>query len=261
MLYDFRPGTTPLLVNVPHAGLEVPGEIAAQLSSRAADLPDTDWHVHRLVEGCAAEQEASLMCARYSRYVIDLNRGADDKPLYSGATTALVPTVTFDGDPVYAGEAPDAGEVAQRVQRYWRPYHDRLGRELEALRQRHGFAVLFDVHSIRGRVPRLFDGPLPDLNLGTYEERSCSPALQEVVAEMIAGAEGFSSVVNGRFKGGYITRHYGRPDAGIHALQIEIAQGCYMDEHNPREFEPARASPLVSLLDRLITLLSRWRPA
>ncbi|RFF30975.1 N-formylglutamate deformylase [Wenzhouxiangella sediminis] len=260
MLYDFQPGDTPLLVNVPHAGTELPPDVASRLTAKAGQLPDTDWHVHRLVEG-AAGQGASLMRARYSRYVIDLNRGSDDKPLYAGATTRLVPTENFDGSPVYRAEAPDDGEIAERIERYWRPYHDTLARELRALRERHGFAVLFDVHSIRSAVPRLFEGRLPDLNLGTYEDRSCAPELQAAVADMLAGAEGFSSVVNGRFKGGFITRHYGRPAEGVHALQLEIAQSSYMDEARPRDFDPQAARPLTRLLDELIGALARWRPA
>ncbi|MEE4303716.1 MAG: N-formylglutamate deformylase [Wenzhouxiangella sp.] len=260
MVYEFQAGDSPLLVNVPHAGTELPAEIASRLTSRARQLPDTDWHVHRLVEG-AIGLGASVMLARYSRYVIDLNRGSDDKPLYSGATTGLVPTENFDGSPVYGAEAPDAEEITDRIERFWRPYHDKLARELQALRQRHGFAVLFDVHSIRSAVPRLFEGRLPDLNLGTYEGRSCAPELQASVADMLADAEGFSTVVNGRFKGGFITRHYGRPAEGIHALQLEIAQTCYMDESRPNDFDPQAARPLIDLLDELVGRLSRWRPA
>ncbi|MDZ7791943.1 MAG: N-formylglutamate deformylase [Xanthomonadales bacterium] len=260
MLYDFQAGDSPLLVNVPHAGSDLPPEIAARLTVEASALPDTDWHVHRLVDS-APRMGASLLCARQSRYVIDLNRGRDDKPLYAGATTGLVPTETFDGASVYRDEAPAEAERRGRIKRFWQPYHDKLDETLEALRRRHGFAVLFDVHSIRSSVPRLFDGRLPDLNLGTYEERSCSPDLQEIVAERLAAAEGFSTVVNGRFKGGFITRHYGRPAEGVHALQIEIAQACYMDESSPRSFDPQAARPLTDVLERLVVLLSQWHPA
>lgn len=260
MLYAFHAGSNPVLVNVPHAGTRVPDAIGAGLTEHARGLPDTDWHVHRLVEG-AADRGASVLSARNSRYVIDLNRGRDDKPLYAGATTGLVPTVTFDGDPVYRDRDPDEAEVGERIERYWQPYHDKLRGTIEGLRERHGFAVLFDVHSIRSTVPRLFDGRLPDLNLGTYEGRSCASQLQARVAEILAGADGFSAVVNGRFKGGFITRHYGQPTAGIHTLQLEIAQACYMDETRPREFDPDRARPLMTVLDRLIDMLSQWRPA
>lgn len=260
MLYEFHSGSTPLLVNVPHAGTELPEPIEKRISDSARSLPDTDWHVHRLIESAEASG-ASVLRARASRYAIDLNRGRDDAPLYSGPTTGLVPTETFDGERVYPNGAPDADEVRDRIERFWQPYHDKLRQTLDALRERHGFAVLFDVHSIRSKVPRLFEGRLPDLNLGTYEGRSCAPALQEQVAEVLAGADGFSTVVNGRFKGGYITRHYGRPGEGVHALQLEIAQACYMAESSPEVFDAARARPLMDVLERLIGHLSRWRPA
>lgn len=259
MLHDFHAGDTPLLVNVPHAGLRVPETIESRFSEHARCLPDTDWHVHRLVEA-APGFGATVLCATHSRYVIDLNRGRDDKPLYAGATTGLVPTETFDGDPVYRDAPPDESEVAERIECFWQPYHDKLAGTLSSLKRRHGYAVLFDVHSIRGTVPRLFEGRLPDLNLGTYEGRSCAPGLQERVARVLTGAEGFSTVVNGRFKGGYITRHYGRPEEGVHALQLEIAQACYMDESRPEAFDAARARPLVDLLGGLLATLSQWRP-
>lgn len=260
MLYDYHAGTTPLVVNVPHAGIELPGAIASRLTEAALALPDTDWHVDRLVEP-ARRVGASLLRATHSRYVIDLNRGRDDQPLYKGATTGLVPAVTFDGDPVYRDEAPAGDEVHERIERYWQPYHDRLRETLETVRQRHGYALLFDVHSIRSTVPRLFEGRLPDLNLGTFEGRSCAPELQERVAECLAGDEAFSTVVNGRFKGGFITRHYGRPGEGVHALQLETAQACYMDESRPRAFDAARAQPLMDRLEALFELLAQWRPA
>ena len=161
---------------------------------------------------------------------------------------------------MYAGEPPDDEEQRERIERYWQPYHDRLAETLDAIRQRHGFALLFDVHSIRSTVPRLFEGRLPDLNLGSYDERSCAPALQERVAEGLAEAEGFSAVVNGRFKGGHITRHYGNPEAGVHALQIEIAQACYMDEARPEQFDAERAAPLIRVLEGLIGKMTTWRP-
>jgi len=259
MLYDHVAGPTPLLVNVPHAGTEIPRGFESCLTEQAWTPPDTDWHVHRLIE-TAPKFGASMLCARCSRYIIDLNRGRDDKPLYAGATTGLVPTETFGGDPVYRDGNPDDNDVRERIERYWQPYHDRLREALDGLRCRHGYVILLDVHSIRSKVPRLFDGRLPDLNLGTYEGRSCAPDLQERVAELLAGADGFSTVVNGRFKGGYITRHYGQPAKGVHALQLEIAQGCYMDESQPHRFDPDRARPLMKVLERLVELLLQWRP-
>lgn len=259
MLYDYLAGDTPLLINVPHAGTELPDGLAPRLSAVAAALPDTDWHVHRLV-AFAAERGASILSARLSRYAIDLNRSRDDRPLYAGATTGLVPRETFSGQPVYATEVPDEDEVAQRISDYWQPYHDHLGRCLEALQQRHGYALLLDAHSIRGFIPRLFEGRLPDLNLGTWEGRSCDSALRQEVAHLLEATEGFTHVVDGRFKGGYNTRHYGQPGENIHALQLEIAQHCYMDEKQPEIWDAERAGPLMRVLEGLVDLLLQWRP-
>lgn len=260
MLYEFDAGSTPLLVDVPHAGTELPGDIAECMSVAALPLPDTDWHVDRLAD-VAEKLGASVLRARISRYVIDLNRGSDDKPLYVGPTTGLVPTETFDGDPVYAGKAPDPAEQARRIETFWKPYHRQLLDALDSIRRRHGHAVLLDLHSIRTRVPRLFEGRLADLNLGTNDGRSCDALLEESAAEVLENAESFSHVVNGRFKGGFITRHYGRPDEGIHALQLEIAQSCYMDESDPRQWNEKRAAPLMAVLERLVTGLIQWRPS
>lgn len=259
-IYNYRQAAGSLLVNVPHAGIELDSDLQARLTKSAAHLPDTDWHVDRLAE-VAEELGASVLRARISRYVIDLNRGSDDKPLYSGPTTGLVPTQTFDGDPVYAGREPAQAEQVQRIESYWKPYHHKLREALESIRLQHGHAVLLDLHSIRTRVPRLFDGRLPDLNLGTNDGRSCDASLEESGANVLRDAASFSHVVNGRFKGGFITRHYGRPDEGIHALQLEIAQSCYMDESDPRRWDQNRAAPLMGVLERLVTGLIQWRPS
>jgi N-formylglutamate deformylase len=259
MLFRHQPGDSPLLINVPHAGVDVPPAIHGRFTDAARELIDTDWHVHRLVD-FAPGLGVSLLQATHSRYVIDLNRGADDQPLYAGPTTGLVPVETFDGDPLYMGDAPGAEEVQERIEHYWRPYHQQLRNALDTIRQRHGFAVLLDAHSIRSQVPRLFDGRLPDLNLGTFDGRSCSAGLEQGVIDLLAGQDGFSHVVNGRFKGGYNTRHYGQPDQGIHALQIEIAQACYMDESSPRDFDEDRAAALKGFLRALVEYFAGWRP-
>jgi len=260
MLFDFLQGDTPVLVNVPHAGTQLLPGIAERFLPASRKLPDTDWHVDRLTASAPA-LGATFMRALCSRYVVDLNRPSDDRPLYTGATTGLVPTVHFDGSPVYAERAPDSAGIGRRIEQCWRPYHQRLEQALADLQAAHGFAVLLDVHSIRSRVPRLFDGRLPDLNLGTYDGRSCAADLQDRVARILADARGFSHVVNGRFKGGFITRHYGRPAEGVHALQLEIAQACYMDEARPEHWDPERARPLVAVLESIVAELIRWRPA
>ncbi len=259
MLYHFFSGTSPLLIDVPHAGTDWPDELTTRPEGLAHSLPDTDWNVDRLVEA-ADIADSSALVARLSRYVIDLNRGPDDRPLYTTATTGLIPQQTFAGEPVHSGPGPDAAETALRIERYWRPYHDRLEQALEAIQQRHGHAVLIDMHSIRSRVPRLFEGRLPDLNLGTNDGQSCAPALEASVAELLGADQRFSLVSNARFKGGYITRHYGQPERGIHALQLEIAQACYLDEQHPEQWSLDRAEPLIRLLRQLFQHLSEWRP-
>ncbi|MEK9969537.1 MAG: N-formylglutamate deformylase [Ferrovibrio sp.] len=261
-LFTLVPAQQPLLINVPHAGTQLSPGLASRLTPAAGRLADTDWHVEKLY-AFAAELGAGLMVATHSRYVVDLNRDPDGKPLYPGAdNTELCPTGGFDGAPLYRpGAAPDAAEVAQRADTYWRPYHAQLASALQAIRARYGYAILLDGHSIISEAPRFFDGRLPDLNLGTNEGRSCDPALAAAAYGVLSDAPGFTHIHNGRFKGGYITRHYGRPAEHVHALQLEIAQSCYMDEQNLERWDPARAAPLMAVLRRLADTLLRWSPA
>ncbi|MGY6631993.1 MAG: N-formylglutamate deformylase [Wenzhouxiangella sp.] len=249
----------PLLINVPHAGTRLPPELAGQAAAWQT-LPDTDWHVDRLVQPLG-RQGVGIQTAVYSRYVIDLNRPPDNAPLYPGAGTGLVPLETFSGTALYPpGKAPDKAAIDERIERYWMPYHRQLSETLAAIRQAHGHAILLDAHSIASRVPRLFDGQLPDINLGFNDGLSCAPELADSVCELLAGQNHFSWVADGRFKGGYITRHYGMPASGVHALQIEISQACYLDEQRPSEFGPQRASPLMDLLASIAERLLAWRP-
>jgi N-formylglutamate amidohydrolase len=261
-LFTLVPARLPLLINVPHAGTRLSPGLAERLAPAARRLADTDWHVEKLY-AFATGLGAGLMVATHSRYVVDLNRDPDGKPLYPGAdNTELCPTGGFDGLPLYQpGAAPDAAEVAQRADAYWRPYHARLAAELDAIRSRHGYAILLDGHSIISEAPRFFEGRLPDLNLGTNEGRSCSPDLAAQAHAALSAASGFTHVHNGRFKGGYITRHYGRPAENLHALQLEIAQCCYMDEQDLERWDPERAAPLMTVLHDLTETLLRWSPA
>lgn len=258
--YRHRAGITPLLVSCPHAGTELAPGLIERFTPAARDLPDTDWHVDRLYD-FAPDSGAGLLVARFSRYVIDLNRPPDDAPLYPGIGTGLVPMETFSGEMVYRpGRAPGEAEIRQRVERYWTPYHARLELELNRLRREHGFAVLLEAHTIASRVPRLFDGRLPDLNLGTHGGASCDAGLAETAWSMLAAAGGITAVRDGRFRGGYITRHYGRPSAGIHALQLEIGQDSYLDPDRPRIYESERAQKLRQVLRGLVLALIEWRP-
>ncbi|HJP98415.1 MAG TPA: N-formylglutamate deformylase [Rhodanobacteraceae bacterium] len=247
--YTLHQGTAPLLVSLPHDGTALPDEVAARMTEAGRRVPDTDWHVGRLY-AFAGELGASVIVPRWSRYIADLNRDPEGHALYPGrAETALVPVITFAREPIYAaGSEPDGKEIARRKDVYWQPYHEALAGELERMRGHHPRVVLWDGHSIRSRVPMFFDGQLPDFNLGTGNGASCAPALQDALTEVLRaqapGGDGhYSHVVNGRFKGGYITRHYGRPDSGIDAVQLELAQHTYMDEDS-FEYQPGRAAPV-----------------
>ena len=259
-IYRFTPGDTPLLVSVPHAGTRVPDDLAARLSPAARALPDTDRHVDRLYDFAPAMGAATLV-ALQSRYVVDLNRDPSGRPLYPGAdNTEVCPTATFDMEPVYAQGAgpPDADEVARRIEAYWRPYHDRLEAEISALGSRFGIAVLFDAHSIRSRVPRFFPGRLTDLNLGTASGGSADAELSGRLMDRLSAAPGYSSVLDGRFTGGYITRHYGRPADNVHAVQLEMAQCVYMDEAPPYAYRPDLAGGIRPTLRALLGDMISW---
>lgn len=258
-LFDQICGSGPVLLNVPHAGTDLPEALRDAMRPEALDLRDTDWHMDRIVRGVLPEG-GSLMAAKVSRYAVDLNRPSDDIPLYETATTGLISTIDFDGTPLYrAGLEPDADTRTARVETFWAPYHDALRAEIDRIRTAHGYCLLLDVHSIRSRVPRLFEGRLPDLNLGTNSGASCAGALSDAAFDALQG-NGFSVVRNGRFKGGYIPRHYGDPAQGVHALQIEIAQDCYMVERSPWTYLPDKADRLKGTLVRLIGAMQDFQP-
>ncbi|WP_049622421.1 N-formylglutamate deformylase [Frateuria defendens] len=252
-LYTLERGSAPLLISLPHDGSDIPSELAVRLHPAARRSPDTDWHVGRLYEPLARELGASLLRPRLSRYVIDLNRPADGQALYPGRReTGLVSTLGFDGEPLYLpGAEPDAAEIQRRINAYWRPYHLALQQELAMLRVQHGRVVLWEGHSIRRRVPMLFEGPLPDFNLGTADGASCGAALQASLADGLEAQRDFSFAVNGRFKGGYITRQYGRPDEGVEAVQLELAQYRYMDESS-FAYDEAGAAAVQGLIRLLL---------
>lgn len=250
--FSLHRGTAPLLVSVPHDGTAVPEDIAARLTPEARRLPDTDWHLSTLYAFVKA-MGASMIVPRFSRYVIDLNRAEDDVSLYPGQnTTGLCPVVRFSGDPVYLpGQEPSEDEVRARVDAWWRPYHGALRGELERLRAVHGRVVLWEGHSIKGDLPFLFEGRLPDLNLGTAGGMSCSPVLQARLENVLSSQSRYGWVHNGRFKGGYITRHYGDPANGIDAVQLEISQRIYMHEDS-FEYDEAKAGAAQQVIRALL---------
>ncbi len=258
--YTLHRGRVPLLISVPHVGTEIPPDIAAALLPRALEVEDADWHVDRLY-GFAHEIGASLVVPRFARYVVDLNRPPENTPMYPGRNnTELCPTRFFSGEPLYRdGRAPDDAEVQRRVKRYWRPYHEALAAELARLKAEHGRAFLFDGHSIQAELPWLFEGRLPDLNLGTAEGTSCAPALRERFVQVLAAHPAHTHVVDGRFKGGYITRRYGRPQEGFHAVQMEMCWHCYLRE--PHDYDEARAARVQPVLRALADAMLSWPPA
>jgi N-formylglutamate deformylase len=225
-------GEAPLVVSIPHAGQELLPEMERQVASAWLARKDTDWYVDQLYD-FAPSLGATVVRTSMSRSVIDVNRDPSGKSLYPGQnTTELCPTTTFDGEPLYrAGNNPNPAEISRRRRAFFDPYHAALGKELERLKAQHGKVVLFEAHSIRSAVPRLFEGKLPDLNIGTNSGESCDTALTASV-EAICDATGFTRVSNGRFKGGWATRHYGKPEDGIHAIQLELACSCYLHEPN-----------------------------
>ncbi|PVZ43119.1 N-formylglutamate deformylase [Pseudomonas sp. CC120222-01a] len=255
---SFHQGRLPLLISMPHAGLKLTPAVDNGLVEQARSLPDTDWHIPRLYD-FARELGASVVAAEYSRFVIDLNRPDDDKPLYVGATTGLYPATLFDGEPLFKeGQAPTAEVRKTYLESIWRPYHNTLQSELARLREAHGYALLWDAHSIRSLIPHLFDGKLPDFNLGTFNGASCDPQLAERLQGVCAEAGNYSHVLNGRFKGGHITRHYGDPANHIHAVQLELAQSTYMEEVEPFAYREDLAQPTQRVLSQLLEAMLAW---
>ncbi len=255
--FEFQSGQLPLLISIPHAGTRLTPAVEKGLTDEARPLQDTDWHIPRLYDFARA-MGASILVGNYSRLVIDLNRPADDKPLYTTATTGLFPDVLFDGRPSFLPDAaPSDEERAGYLQNIWQPYHQQLQNELARLKAQHGYALLFDAHSIASVIPRLFDGKLPDLNLGTNGGESCPASLSDRLVTCCQQQQQFSHVLNGRFKGGYITRAYGQPQENQHAVQLELAQVNYMSEQT-FEFDAARAAPLQRLLQQMIESMLVW---
>jgi len=249
-------GEGPMILAMPHAGLHVPDEFASAMNDAGKTLGDTDWHVNRLYQGILPG--ATTVRATFHRYVIDANRDPSGESLYPGQnTTGLCPSTDFDGRPIWRqGREPNAEQIEARRRKSHAPYHDALKAQIDRLLARHGTAVLYDCHSIRSRIPFRFDGVLPDLNVGDNGDSSCASAVAEAVHAVCVAAEGYTSVLNGRFKGGWTTRHYGDPDGRVHAIQMELAQAIYLDSETPpfaySESRAARLRPhLAAILARL----------
>ena len=252
-------GAGPLVLSMPHGGMEIPEDLKPQFNALGLLVSDTDWWIPQLYN-FGSEFDATVVQANISRYVVDLNRDPSGSSLYPGqATTGLCPTETFDGDGIYKpGMEPDQSEIKQRRAPYFDPYHQALKAALLEAKETHGYALLYDCHSIRSKVPRLFGGKLPVINIGTNEGASCSPALEEAVVRTCVEQDDFTFVANGRFKGGWITRTYGRPVDHVHAVQVELAQSAYMLEKPPWTFDEERAVDLRGQLRFMIRAMTRW---
>jgi N-formylglutamate deformylase len=225
---DVIQGELPLVLCFPHSGVHVPDEVHDRMNARGKALADTDWHVDRLYDGLLPG--ASVIRANFHRYVIDANRDPSDKSLYPGkTTTGLVPVIDFEGETIWKTD-PSPDDIELHRARYHTPYHQAIESELKRVRDKHGLALLYDCHSIRSQVPMFFNGILPDFNIGTNDGQTCDNSFEQIAATTTAP---YSSITNGRFKGGWTTRHYGRPDENIHAIQMELSQSLYMKQQNP----------------------------
>lgn len=249
----------PLLLSMPHPGTVIPDWLAPRLTKTGRAVDDTDWWIPELYD-FAASLDASVVRTTVSRYVIDCNRDPSGASLYPGqATTDLCPIETFDGEPLYqTGEQPSAREIDKRRANYFQPYHAALQAELTRIKANHGYALLFDCHSIRSIVPRLFEGRLPVFNIGTNSGASCADGIAQAVVKACAAHDSYDHALNGRFKGGWITRHYGRPTENIHAVQLEMAQLAYMEEVRPWRFDPAKAAGVRPTLRNALTGMIGW---
>lgn len=259
---EIHRGSSPVILAFPHTGTDVPDDIAARLNDEGRTLRDTDWHIHRLYAGLL--DDATTVRATFHRYCIDANRDPSGQSLYPGQnTTGLVPTTNFDNVPIWRdGEEPSEADIAERVRRFHAPYHAALAAEIERVRAAHGVAILYDCHSIRSVIPFLFEGVLPDFNIGTDGGQTSDPAIEQAVADTCAAAEGYTSVLNGRFRGGWTTRHYGRPEAGVHAIQMELAQATHLAiEEPPFDLDPARAARLRPVLQTLLRRIEALAPS
>lgn len=253
-VFSLHEGSLPLLISIPHLGTRIPDDIAATMTPVAQRTDDCDWHLDRLY-GFAQRLGASILTPSYARYVIDLNRPPDGANLYPGQdTTGLLPVDTFDKEPLYKdGHLPDEAEIGRRRDAYWKPYHEALAGHLAALKAKHGKVLLWEAHSIRSHVPRFFEGRLPDFNFGTANGASAVAGLAEALADLVEQHGGpYTAIANGRFKGGYITRQYGQPAQGVHAVQLELTQITYMEEQMPYAYDETAAAKVEPLLEKLV---------
>ncbi|PKP75560.1 MAG: N-formylglutamate deformylase [Alphaproteobacteria bacterium HGW-Alphaproteobacteria-6] len=249
-------GDGPVILGLPHGGTWLPDDLVARLNENGQALADTDWHIGRLYGGLLPG--ATTVAATVHRYAIDANRDPAGVSLYPGQnTTGLCPVTDFDGRPIWQpGQEPSADEILARSTAFHAPYHAALTAEVARVKARHGIAVVYDCHSIRSRIPFLFEGDLPALNIGTDGGRTCAATIAACALDR-AAASGLSHVLNGRFRGGWTTRHYGRPETGVHAIQMEIAQSAYLaQEAAPWRYDADKAGRLRRWLKDILDAIA-----
>lgn len=264
--FNFVQGDTPLLVSMPHSGIQLLPQMETRLTDEARTLPDTDWFLPELY-AFLAQKKVSVISANYSRYVVDLNRPVDDAPLYSSKTTGLFPDILFADRPVFLPNQQHSQHLKQQIKtQVWHPYHQKVQQELARIKQRFGFAILFEAHSIAAQVPMLFDGVLPDFNFGSNQDLACDKSILDALAKIVDNSS-YSQVCNGRFKGGYITRHFGQPDQNVHAIQLELSQATYLKQLNKTatatscyQIDPVKQQGVTPVLIQLIDSLLQAKP-
>ncbi len=253
-VFEVKQGTSPVILGFPHTGTDVPADIWERLDDNGRLLADTDWHIHHLYDGLLKNQTS--VRATFHRYVLDANRDPSGTSLYPGQnTTGLIPETDFDGKAIWkTGAEPTEADIATRLREYHAPYHAALAAEIERVKAIHGVVVLYDCHSIRSHIPFLFDGKLPDFNIGTDMGKTCDPAIEQATVAIASAATGYDSILNGRFKGGWTTRHYGKPETGVHAIQMELAQSTHLStEAPPFAYDDEEADNLRIHLKSILT--------
>jgi N-formylglutamate deformylase len=251
-------GLSPIILGFPHTGTDIPTDIWGRLNENGQLIADTDWHIDKLYDGLLPD--ITTVRATFHRYVIDANRDPEGVSLYPGQnTTGLIPETDFDGKPIWRdGEKPTPADTKSRLEQFHRPYHAALADEIKRVREACGLAILYDCHSIRSHIPFLFQGKLPDFNIGTDEGKSCSPEIASAVGRIVFAARGYDAVINGRFKGGWTTRHYGQPQLGIHAIQMELTQSSHLaTETPPFALDEAKAEKLRRHLQDILEIIEQ----
>lgn len=251
--FEVKQGSSPVIIGLPHTGTNVPDDIWARLNDNGRVLADTDWHIHKLYDGLL--ENATTVRATFHRYCIDANRDPEGVSLYPGQnTTSLIPTTDFDGLAIWKeGEEPNSDDIQARLSRFHKPYHDAFAAEIERVKNIHGIAIVYDCHSIRSHIPFLFEGTLPDFNIGTDMGKTCDAEIEAIAVDVTSKASGYSSILNGRFKGGWTTRYYGQPQNRVHAIQMELAQKTHLaSESLPFAYDEAKAERLRIHLKTLL---------